>query len=127
MNRKAITLFLACFITATTFACHQGPGNDLLKNAEKSVLDATQQQTYSQGCCDGEKKLSIPVSIADERNVVITFTLDENNRIHVLDVKGGYNFLNHYIRTSLEGKEIHADNAIPGINYVMTVKLPASA
>ena len=58
--------------------------------------------------------------------MVITFTIDEQNKIHIVEVQGGYAYINHYIKTSLEGKEIKTENAIPGINYVMTVKLPTS-
>lgn len=57
---------------------------------------------------------------------MITFTINEDNKIHVVDVKGGYAFLNHYIKSSLEGKVIKTENALPGINYVMAVKLPTS-
>jgi hypothetical protein len=126
MNYQPVfTLLMALLFAVQSFA-HQGPGNELLKNAENSVVDATQQSSSPCNVAP-DSKISVQISQYDARNVVITFTLDDDNKIHVLDVQGGYNFLNHYIKSSLEGKEIHADNAIPGINYVMTVKLPASA
>ncbi|MFN0275894.1 MAG: hypothetical protein ACKVPJ_09125 [Chitinophagales bacterium] len=74
----------------------------------------------------GDDKLSYEDEIKQERTVTIVFTLDEQNKIHVLHVSGGVNLVTKYIRNSLEGKEIHSENAVPGINYVMTIKLPAS-
>lgn len=71
-------------------------------------------------------KISYDEELRDNRAVTIVFTLDETNKIHVLHVSGGYNLVTQYIKNSLEGKEIHSENAIPGINYLMTIKLPAA-
>lgn len=61
-----------------------------------------------------------------KRNITIVFTVDEEKRIHVLQISGGYNLLTEYIKKSLEGKILESDNAVPGINYVMTVKFPST-
>jgi len=117
-----LLLFFAGFVSG--YAC-SNDGEDLVKKAQ-SVVEETAQRHYSQQ--EGEKKISYASVYpqADQNNVVITFTIDEQNKIHVLNVQGGYALLNHYIKTSLEGKELKSENAIPGINYVMTVKIPAS-
>lgn len=121
-----LLVFLAGFSDGN--ACiHDGPeGEDLLMKAI-SVVEETTEKSFSQSCTT-EKKISIAsvMPLPDEKNVVITFTIDEENKIHVVEVQGGYAFINHYIKTSLEGKVIKTENAIPGINYVMTVKLPTS-
>ena len=123
---KNITAFLLLFFAgfASGYAC-SNDGEDLIKKA-KAAVEETAQKTYCNQ--EGGKKISYASVYpqADENNVVITFTIDEQNKIHVLDVQGGYALLNHYIKTSLEGKELKSENAIPGINYVMTVKIPAS-
>ena len=94
--------------------------NLLFVQAEDGIRDLVR----SRGLGDVYKRQVIPAP--DEKNVVITFTINEDNKIHVVDVKGGYAFLNHYIKSSLEGKVIKTENALPGINYVMAVKLPTS-
>ncbi len=100
---------------------------DNLLDCAATVVDESVQHTYTNGQ-QGDKKISYAsvLPAPDEKNVVITFTINEENKIHVVDVKGGYAFINHYIKSSLEGKVINTENAIPGINYVMAVKLPTS-
>jgi len=66
---------------------------------------------------------SIPVSTKD---ITIVFTVNEAGEIHILDVSGGYNLLTSYIRQSLEGRLLESGKAVPGINYVMTLKFPSS-
>ncbi len=124
MKNFAVILLLFFSGFASGYACDPD-GEDLVKKAQACVEEAAQRK-YSQQ--EGEKKISYASVYpkADENNVVITFTIDEQNRIHVLNVEGGYALLNHYIKTSLEGKELKSENAIPGINYVMTVKIPNS-
>ena len=128
MNLKRYTLlmflFFAGFVSgfASGYGCDPD-GEDLLKKAS-AIVEETSQRTYCGQ--ETEKKISYASVYpkADENNVVITFTIDEQNKIHVLNVQGGNTLLNHYIKTSLEGKELKSENAIPGINYVMTVKIP---
>lgn len=124
-NLKNIATFLLLFLAGfvTGYAC-EGDGEDLIKKAT-SIVEETAQKSYSQ---EAEKKISYASVYpqADENNVVITFTIDEENKIHILEVKGGNALLNHYIKTSLEGKELKTENSIPGMKYVMAVKIPAS-
>ena len=63
---------------------------------------------------------------AGTKDIIIVFTVDESKRIKVLNVSGGYNLLTSYIRQSLEGRLLESGNAVPGINYVMTLKFPSS-
>lgn len=106
-----------------------GPSTDELMKKAISVVDEAARRSYSQQDSTEAKKISYAAVMpaADEKNVVITFTINTDNKIHVVDIKGGYAFLTHYIKTSLEGQEIKTESAIPGINYVMAIKLPASA
>lgn len=104
---------------ANTSGCTD-PILTIAQQAVQEVVSAPYQQNPE------DKKISYADEIKDERLVTIVFTLDDKNKIHVLRVSGGYNLVSQYIKNSLEGKEIHSDNAIPGINYVMTIKLPTS-
>ncbi|MFI5172332.1 MAG: hypothetical protein ACHQFW_08065 [Chitinophagales bacterium] len=128
---KNLFALILVFMTGFSIgkACDpNGPdGEDLLKKAT-SIVDEATQQSFSSCGTSADKKISVAsvLPLPDEKNVVITFTINEENKIHVVEVQGGYAFINHYIKTSLEGKEIKTENAIPGINYVMTVKLPTS-
>ncbi|MBK7441062.1 MAG: hypothetical protein IPL12_10695 [Bacteroidetes bacterium] len=124
--KKLITLLLVIFTgLSVAKACDEPDNEDLVKKAA-AIIDETAHQQYAKS--EGEKKISTASVLPkpDEKNVVITFTIDEQNKIHVVEVQGGYAFINHYIKTSLEGKEIKTENAIPGINYMMSVKLPTS-
>ena len=124
--KKLITLTLVLLTgISVTFACAGPEGEDLIRKAA-TIVDENAQQQYCKP--EGKKEISYAsvMPAADEKNVVITFTIDEQNKIHIVEVQGGYAYINHYIKTSLEGKEIKTENAIPGINYVMTVKLPTS-
>lgn len=121
-------LFIILILTFTGLTASYGftaDGEDLIKKAAALVDEIAHQQYSNNGT---EKKISYDSVIPkpDDKNVVITFTIDESNKIHIVEVLGGYAYINHYIKTSLEGKEIKTENAIPGINYVMTVKLPQS-
>ena len=125
MRKLTLLLFLLTFTGSVMFA--SGPeGEELLRKAALAV-EETSQQKYSGK--EAERKTSIDTLLPkpDEKNVVITFTIDELNRIHVVDVQGGYAYINLYIKSSLEGKALKTESAIPGINYVMAIKLPASA
>ncbi len=125
---KNIFALLIIFLAGFTVAKAGGPdGEDILQKAI-SIIDEASRRSYSKDSAD-VKKISYAsvLPVADEKNVVVTFTINTENKIHVVDVRGGYAFINHYIKTSLEGKEINTENAIPGINYMMAIKLPASA
>ncbi len=127
MRKLALLLLILSIGGRTVFA--GGPdcdGEDLLRKAQLIVDETTRQQYSGQ---ESERKVSIAGILPepDANNVIITFTVDELNRIHVLDVKGGYAYINLYIKSSLEGKAIKTESALPGINYVMAIKLPASA
>ena len=124
---KNLIAIVFVMLTGLSVVLAGGPESDDLLNAATCVVDETAQRSYSTSQ-SGEKKISYASAIPapDEKNVVITFTINEHNKIHVVDVKGGYAFLNHYIKSSLEGKVIKTENALPGINYVMAVKLPTS-
>ncbi len=63
---------------------------------------------------------------ANTKDITIVFTVDEGGMIHILDVSGGYNILTSYIRKSLEGRLLQSGNAVPGVNYVMTLRFPSS-
>ena len=123
--KKLFTVLLILITSVSVTRACDGPEGENLINKATSIVDEAAKQQY---CNSGEKKISYASVLPkpDEKNVVITFNIDEQNKIHVVDVKGGYAYINHYIRTSLEGKEIKSENAIPGIDYVMTVKLPTS-
>jgi len=123
--KKLIAILFLTSLGLTTVLADDECNEDLIKKAA-SIVDEIAQKQYSK--TEGEKKISYASILpkADEKNVVITFTIDENNKIHIVEVLGGYAYINHYIKTSLEGKAIKSENAIPGINYVMTVKLPTS-
>jgi hypothetical protein len=73
----------------------------------------------------GSSKSSIGTAEAT-KDIVIVFTVDEQRKIHVLNVSGGYNLLTDYIKKSLEGRIVDSAKALPGINYVMTLKFPSS-
>ncbi|MFN3939506.1 MAG: hypothetical protein ACK4IY_02890 [Chitinophagales bacterium] len=76
-----------------------------------------------------QNSISFPAEFSESeinRNITIIFTVDEEKRIHILQINGGYNLLTEYIRKSLEGKVLESENAVPGINYVMTVKFPST-
>lgn len=124
MRKLTLTLIALAF-TGNVFAGNP-EGEDLLRKAA-IVVEETSQQTYSGK--ETSRKVSIDTLLPDpdEKNVIITFTIDELNRIHVVDVKGGYAYINLYIKSSLEGKALKTESAIPGINYVMAIKLPTSA
>lgn len=100
-------------------------GEDILRKAAMIVEETSRQQYAGQ---ETDRKVSYEKVLPDpdEKNVIITFTIDELNRIHVVDVQGGYAYINLYIKSTLEGKSIKTESAIPGINYVMAIKLPAS-
>lgn len=90
--------------------------------------DSKQQQTNS-SIPQEELSLKFPLdksSDAVNKNITIVFTVDDLKRIHIVQISGGYNLLTEYIRKSLEGKVLESDNAVPGINYVMTVKFPST-
>lgn len=127
---KNLFVLLLVFIAGLSIgnACiYDGPGDEDLLRKALSVVEETTQQSFSNSSC-ADKKISVAsvLPLPDDKNVVITFTIDEENKIHIVEVQGGYAFINHYIRTSLEGKVIKTESAIPGINYVMKVKLPTS-
>lgn len=103
-----------------------GPDNEDLVKKAMSVVDESARRANEADTTEKKISYASVLPVPDEKNVVITFTINADNRIHVVDVKGGYAFIDHYIKTSLEGKEIVTESAIPGINYIMTVKLPAS-
>jgi hypothetical protein len=123
--KKVLSILFLTFISLTAVVASTANGEELIKKAT-AIVDESAQKQYSK--TEGEKKISCGSVLpkADDKNVVITFTIDENNKIHIVEVLGGYAYINHYIKTSLEGKAIKSENAIPGINYVMTVKLPTS-
>lgn len=124
---KNLIAIIFVLLTGVSVAIAGGPECDDILKAAASAVDETVQQSYTSGH-SGEKKISYAsvLPAPDEKNVVITFTINEDNKIHVVEVKGGYAFINHYIKSSLEGKVIKTENALPGINYVMAVKLPTS-
>lgn len=73
----------------------------------------------------GSNKSSVSGAEAT-KDIIIVFTVDEQRKIHVLNVSGGYNILTDYIKKSLEGRIVDSAKALPGINYVMTLKFPSS-
>lgn len=123
---KTVTVLLFCLLSFTSgyvLACsHEDPATQVQNapQAQKENVTAPLQQNGE------DEKISYKDEIKEERTVTIVFTLDEANKIHVLHVSGGVNLVTKYIRNSLEGKEIRSENAVPGINYVMTIKLPAT-
>lgn len=92
----------------------------------KQILKQQNPQTSEP---DLQNSVSFPAKLLEseeQRNITIIFTVDEAKRIHILQISGGYNLLTDYIRKSLEGKVLESENAVPGINYVMTVKFPST-
>ncbi|MBC8047847.1 MAG: hypothetical protein H7Y00_13700 [Fimbriimonadaceae bacterium] len=121
MKSLSVTLLiLVSFTCGYVFGCENNP---ILAIAQQTVQEVV-PGPYMQN--PDEVQISYADELKDERTVTVVFTLDDNNKIHVLHISGGYNLVTQYIKTSLEGKEIHSDSTIPGINYVMTIKLPAS-
>lgn len=90
------------------------------QQSQEDILQAPYPQDTLQGSLTDE------ITNRNDRSIMIIFTVDEQKKIHILQVQGGYNLLTEYIKKSLEGKEVHSDNAVPGINYVMTIKFPSS-
>lgn len=114
-----LLIFLS-FSSGYAVACMYD-GNELQKpQVQEDVLKAPYPQDTLQG------SLTDDIRDKNERSIIIIFNVDEQKRIHIIQVGGGYNILTEYIKKSLEGKEIHSDNAVPGINYVMTIKFPSS-
>lgn len=98
-------------------------------NTIEAQNDNSKQQQNNSSNSKEELSLKIPLdksSDAVNKNITIVFTVDELKRIHIVQISGGYNLLTEYIRKSLEGKVLESDNAVPGINYVMTVKFPST-
>lgn len=127
MRKLTLLLLLLSIGSLSVFAA--GPdcdGEDLVRKAQL-IVDETAKQHYSGQETDRKASIAEILPQPDANNVIITFTVDELNKIHVLDVKGGYAYINVYIKSSLEGKAIKAESALPGIQYVMAIKLPASA
>lgn len=124
MQKSALCILILILASQSLFAVTR-EGEDLLRKAAAFVEEANRQCSSN----EQERKVSIVAVLPapDDKNVIITFTIDELNRIHVVDVQGGYAYVNLYIKSSLEGKAIKSDSVIPGINYVMAIKLPASA
>lgn len=123
--QKSALFILILLLASQSLMAMTRDGEDLLRKAAAIVEETNRQYAGS----EQERKVSMATVLPepDDKNVIITFTIDELNRIHVVDVKGGYAYVNLYIKSSLEGKAIKSDSAIPGINYVMAIKLPASA
>ncbi|HMU68926.1 MAG TPA: hypothetical protein PKC38_02890 [Chitinophagales bacterium] len=123
--RKLLTILFALVLSGHFASAATADGEDLIRKAT-AVIDETVQHYAAKEC---EKKVSVSTILPDpdKQNVIITFTIDELNRIHVVEIQGGYAYLTHYIKSSLEGQTIKSEHAIPGINYMMAIKLPASA
>lgn len=91
--------------------------------------DNTKQQQNTSSLNGENAPMAFPganTEESDHKNIIIVFTVDDAKRIHVVQISGGYNLLTEYIRQSLEGRVLESDNAVPGINYVMTVKFPST-
>jgi hypothetical protein len=101
------------FFSGYALGNHQLPGNQ----------DQVEEVKDNLPLAGNRNSLSAPDQTKD---IVIVFTVDELKKIHVLNVSGGYNMLTEYIRKSLEGRVLESGNAVPGINYVMTLKFPSS-
>jgi len=125
MQKPALLLLLISLAWSNVFANPCKDGEEILRKATM-VAEETSRQYAGK---ETERKVSYDgvLPAPDEKNVIITFTIDELNRIHVLDVKGGYAYVTLYIKSALEGKALKTESAIPGINYMMAIKLPASA
>lgn len=125
---RKLFAFLLCFSLGFFTARAEGPtdGEDLLRKVLSVVEETAQQNAAQANVTDKRMSYASVMPQPDEKNVVITFTVNADNKIHVVNVQGGYAYINHYIKSSLEGKQINTDNAIPGINYVMTIKLPTT-
>ncbi|MBK6730474.1 MAG: hypothetical protein IPG60_05735 [Bacteroidetes bacterium] len=98
-------------------------------NTIEAQNDDSKQQQNSSSINQDELSLKFPLDKsldAVNKNITIVFTVDDLKRIHIVQISGGYNLLTEYIRKSLEGKVLESDNAVPGINYVMTVKFPST-
>ena len=96
---------------------------------ELQVTDQVQQSPSSEASSYLPSAESLTKSgnvPAGTKDIIIVFTVDETKRIKVLNVSGGYNLLTSYIRQSLEWRLLESGNAVPGINYVMTLKFPSS-
>ena len=96
---------------------------------ELQVTDQVQQNPSSEASSYLPSAESLTKSgnvPAGTKDIIIVFTVDETKRIKVLNVSGGYNLLTSYIRQSLEWRLLESGNAVPGINYVMTLKFPSS-
>jgi hypothetical protein len=118
---QALLFSLLSFSSGYILACvESSPEPQSTQQPQQETLQAPFQQST-----DGSK-ISYEPEQNDERSVTIVFTLDEAHKIHVLHVSGGVNMVTKYIKNSLEGKVIESENAVPGINYVMTIKLPAT-
>lgn len=124
--RPLLLLLLCSGCFSYVFGCHSTqslpPDQPNFPQVVPASADAS-RDLYTE---DNQSKASYVPLPPDARSLVITFTVNEENKIHILEVRGGYAQLNQYLRNSLEGKELKSDSAIPGMNYVMTVKLPAT-
>lgn len=123
--RKLLTIICVMILSGQFAIAANTDGEDLIRKASVVIDETVQHYTGK----EGEKKVSISTILPDpdKQNVIITFTIDELNRIHVVEIQGGYAYITHYIKSSLEGQTIKSEHAIPGINYMMAIRLPASA
>ena len=112
-----LLLILSGFFTGYTFAAvQQEPTSAMEDMSSLPMDDEIDLQAAMEDMGAAEKGMDI----------MVVFTVDEGNRIHVLDITGGHNMLTDYIRRSLEGRILRSSTAIPGINYVMTLRFPSS-
>lgn len=100
--QKFFALAIALSFTATTFAANPafGPTEKLRKEVARLVSDAELSENG--------------INTAD---VWINFTLDENNKIIVLDVDTENSYLENFVKEKLEDKTIRINRLVQNTEY----------
>ncbi|HAE14488.1 MAG: hypothetical protein H6547_02930 [Chitinophagales bacterium] len=122
MKRRRTTLLYPAWALAMFLSFLSGYA---LGNSQIQSVPPDQQEEWKGSLPETTSRNSITVP-ESTKDIVIVFTVDEGNRIHVLDISGGKNPVTDYIKRSLEGRVIGSPGAVPGINYVMTLRFPSS-